>query len=210
MRRITVETAEMRGDEPEPSDVLEEDCDLTGTAQAPRVLPADVRPAMALHDKPEVRDLREDRPEFVVCQREVLIVAVELDALQSRRGNPVKLTGELVWRPRTTATLGREQQFGDQGFTKVTFGKNVRTVTPFMFVRSTSIKELYFEGDVPEFQKNSGGYDAFYGWGSKQATVYVPRGNASWLKWLEENTLPSCWKEVQFYNPDVGLKLVIQ
>ena len=131
-------------------------------------------------------------------------------ALANANGNPVKLTGELVWRPKSVATLGLEQQFGDQGFTKVTFGKNVRTVTPFMFVRSTSIKELYFEGDVPEFQKNPDGYNAFYGWGSKQATIYVPRGNASWLKWLEENTLPSCWKEVQFYNPDTGLKLVIQ
>ena len=95
MRRIAVETAEMRGDEPEPADVLEEDCDFAGTAQTPRVLPADVRSAVALHDEPEVRDLREDRPELVVGEREVLVVAMELDALQARLEYQVQMPVEI-------------------------------------------------------------------------------------------------------------------
>ena len=95
MRRIPPAAAQMRRDELEPGNGLQERRDLVGPAVAANPLPAHVPAAVADGDEPEVGDLGEHGPHGRVREREVLVVAVELNALYPGGGDLLQVAGRL-------------------------------------------------------------------------------------------------------------------
>ncbi len=97
------------------------------------------------------------------------------------------LTNDLVigtWKTNAVSVLGGLCFQKTTGVGTVTFGRGVKSLPHQMFYANNGLRFIYFMGDVPT-AANALEACAAYG-----KCIFVPRGNASWDAWLEENLTP--------------------
>lgn len=98
-----------------------------------------------------------------------------------------QITNALVigsWKTNTVSVLGGLSWQRTTSIPSITFGRGVKSLPHQMCYGNNGVKNVYFMGDVPT------GGNAFEGCAAYGKCFHVPRGNASWAEWLEQNLTP--------------------